>query len=328
MAEEKAVSLSSIAEFHKIPPHEFEKQYKEHLSEFKVWDQKDHADDWLLFGNNIGTHLSLDETSISNGELYTILTNKAKKGGKGTLVATVEGTATKDIARVFSMIPLEKRLLVQEVTLDFSASMEAAARSVFPHARITTDRFHVTQIVTEALQQIRITLRLDAMKEENALVKEARAAHTSYVPMTYANEETKKQLLARSRYLLFKPSNKWTPKQQTRSVILFTEFPDLEDGYKLSMQFRNFYETSTTKEEGEQRFNAWMKKVEEKKFDTFITAAEYLKNHLETVLNYFPGRSTNASAESFNAKLKGFRALLRGVRDTSFFLFRVSKLYA
>ena len=43
---------------------------------------------------------------------------------------------------------------------------------------------------------------------------------------------------------------------------------------------------------------------------------------------FFPDGATNTSAESFNAKLKGFRALVRGVRDVSFFLFRIEKLYA
>ena len=214
------------------------------------------------------------------------------------------------------------------MTLDFSASMEAAARTAFPNARIVTDRFHATQLVTEALQQMRISLRWDAIKEENRLTTEAKEAHTSYAPLVFQNGETKKQLLARSRYLLFKPTNKWTPKQHERSVILFAEFPELEDGYKLSMQFRSFYETSTTQEEGRECFGAWCKKVEEKNFDSFRAAAEYLRHHLETILNYFPSRSTNAGAESFNAKLKGFRALLRGVRDTKFFLFRVSKIYA
>ncbi|MGJ1350624.1 transposase [Sphingobacterium siyangense] len=46
------------------------------------------------------------------------------------------------------------------------------------------------------------------------------------------------------------------------------------------------------------------------------------------ILHYFDNRSTNASAESFNAKLKAFRSVFRGVRDTTFFLYRVMKLYA
>jgi hypothetical protein len=49
---------------------------------------------------------------------------------------------------------------------------------------------------------------------------------------------------------------------------------------------------------------------------------------METILNYFVNRNTNANAESFNAKIKLFRANLRGVTDTKFFLLRLEKLFA
>ncbi len=57
----------------------------------KVDIKKKHAEDWLLFGKNLGNYLSLDETSVSNGELYTILTNKSAKGKKGSIIAIVKG---------------------------------------------------------------------------------------------------------------------------------------------------------------------------------------------------------------------------------------------
>ncbi len=37
---------------------------------------------------------------------------------------------------------------------------------------------------------------------------------------------------------------------------------------------------------------------------------------------------TNAAAESFNAKIKAFRSQFRGVRNVTFFLFRLTKIYA
>ena len=54
----------------------------------------------------------------------------------------------------------------------------------------------------------------------------------------------------------------------------------------------------------------------------FNTAANSLNYHLETVLNFFKNRHTNANAESFNSKIKLFRANQRGVVDVKFFLFR------
>jgi hypothetical protein len=45
-------------------------------------ESKLHAKDWLIFPENLGKRLSIDETALSNGELYTILTNKAAKERK------------------------------------------------------------------------------------------------------------------------------------------------------------------------------------------------------------------------------------------------------
>ena len=51
--------------------------------------EREHADRWLVFPENVGERLSVDETSLSNGELYTVVTNKAAKGRKGAIVAIV-----------------------------------------------------------------------------------------------------------------------------------------------------------------------------------------------------------------------------------------------
>nr|WP_162034231.1 transposase [Chryseobacterium potabilaquae] len=72
----------------------------------------------------------------------------------------------------------------------------------------------------------------------------------------------------------------------------------------------------------------WFQEVEEIGFKSFNTLTKTLMNHYRDILNYFDNRSTNASAESFNAKIKNFRLQLRGVKDTTFFLFRLSKLFA
>jgi hypothetical protein len=102
------------------------RQYKEHLSDFKNWDAKSHAQEWLVFPENIGEHLSMvgersrtiDETSISQGELYTVVTNKAAHGGKGTVVAIVSGTESDKIIEALERIPEVIRSKVKEVTLD------------------------------------------------------------------------------------------------------------------------------------------------------------------------------------------------------------------
>ncbi|MGQ7871479.1 ISL3 family transposase, partial [Sunxiuqinia sp. sy24] len=113
----------------------------------------------MIFPDNIGTHLSIDETSLSNGELYTILTNKAAKGKKGALVAMVKGTKAEDVIEALRTIPLRARRKVKEITLDMAGSMGLIAKQCFPKAIRVIDRFHVQKLALDALQEIRIKHR-------------------------------------------------------------------------------------------------------------------------------------------------------------------------
>jgi hypothetical protein len=42
-----------------------ERHYKEHLSDFKNCEAKKHAEEWFVFPENTGEHLSIDETSLT-----------------------------------------------------------------------------------------------------------------------------------------------------------------------------------------------------------------------------------------------------------------------
>ena len=160
----------------------------------------DHAQDWLLFEDNIGESLSIDETSLSSGEVYTFLTNKAGKGRNGTLVAVVKGTKAEDVIQVVKKIDLSKRKTVKEITLDLSSSMMRIARAVFSKALITNDRFHVQKLYYNALDDMRIAYRWMARDKENGEIKEAKSKGKEYIPFRYSNGDTRKQLLARAKF--------------------------------------------------------------------------------------------------------------------------------
>jgi transposase len=322
------ISSNSLEKFYNIDGNHFGQQYKEHLSGYDKWEQKEHASKWMLFPDNIGTHLSLDETSLTNGELYTILTNKAAKGRKGALVAMIEGTQSETIIEVLKQIPEEYRNKVTEVTLDMAASMHKIVRKCFPKAVKVIDRFHVQKLAYDALQEMRIKHRWDAINEETNAIENAKSDDKKYVPELLANGDTRKQLLARSRYLLFKSGEKWTDKQKQRAKVLFELYPDLKEAYSLTHSLRMIFSKTTVKGVAYTKLAKWFNDVTDSGFKSFNTISATVYVHYPDILNFFDNRSTNASAESFNAKIKAFRAVLRGVTETSFFMFRLAKIYA
>lgn len=225
------MTCRTLEDFYHVDARTFEKQYKETLSDYRHWDQLEHADEWLLFPENVGPRLAIDESSLSNGELYTFVTNRDACTREQSLIAVVAGTKSEDVIAVLQRIDEDKREAVQEVTLDLSDSMRKIVRTAFPKASRVIDRFHIQKLACEAVQELRIKHRWDAIRQANDEMEEAKPCGRDYVPYRYLNGDTRKELLMRSRYLLFKSADKWTDRQKQRAAILFEEYPDIKTAY-------------------------------------------------------------------------------------------------
>ena len=322
------MTCRTLEDFYHIDGHTFEKQYKEVLSGYRVWDQLSHAEEWLLFPENIGERLAIDESSLSNGELYTFVTNRDAKTREGSLVAVVAGTKSEDVIAVLERIDEDRLNQVKEVTLDLSDSMRRIIINVFPKAQRVIGRFHIQKLACNALQDMRIAHRWDAIQQANDEMEEAKPCGEQYEPFRFPNGDTRKELLVRSRYLLFKSSDKWTKRQKERAAILFEEYPDLKKAYGLCHSLRMIFSKNTIKNVARVSMARWYNQVEEAGFKSFNTVAATFYEHYDEILNFYNNRSSNAMAECFNAKIKLFRANLRGVADKKFFLFRIANLYA
>jgi transposase len=311
----------SLERFYPIQGDQFERAYKEHLSGFTSWAEASHAQEWLLFPENMGPHLSIDETSLSRGELYTIISNKEAHGDKGSIVAIIKGTKIEDVINVLKKLS-------------------------------TLDRFHVQQLCSNAMQEVRVRIVREARKaeiqnrEDHTFKLKRRLAHRkkdktdkrgrkpnrkneAYKPDRLENGDTVIELLTRSRYLLMTSSDNWTDSQKTRARLLFERFPEMKTAYGLTHSLRMIFSNKeATKDSAAESLKRWYNKVTDYDNDAFNTVSATIYQREDEVLNYFVYRSTNASAESLNAKIKAFRAQLRGVIDVEFFLYRLSLLYA
>jgi len=234
-------------------------------------------------------YLSIDEVSLSKGELYTFVTNKKGKSKQGTMIASIKGTRSKDIIEVLEKLPLESRNRVKEITLDMAKNMEFSVKMAFPKANLVTDRFHVVKLVMESLQHLRIKQRWMELDKENKAILEAKKEGRKYKPIQLSNGDTPKQLLARSRYIIAKKTNVWTENQKQRATLLFKLYPHLQTAYKHTLEFRSIYE-NTDKLIAKERFDRWIEDTMEQKLETFYTTAKMQKllmlklNSLERIL--------------------------------------------
>ena len=334
------MSITVLAARNGLNGQTLRKQYKEKISGYREWDQLEHAEDYLLFPGNFGADMSLDETCLSNGEVYTVLTNKAAHGGKGALAAMVRGVATDTVSAILMKVPHKVRRRVRTVTTDLSSAMMLTVRNVFTKATLINDRFHVQRLVTDAIDQMRIACRWQVLAEENKAIREHRAKRKAartrtekdligeWEPERMENGETKPQVMVRSRHIMLMHKSKWNEQQKARATILFRMFPKLEKAYDIYLELVDIFNKKSKPGAARLNLARWYNKVEALGEDGFSKVIETFENHNATIVNYFEDRLTNASAESFNAKIKAFRIQFRGVGDIKFFMFRLATLYS
>lgn len=346
------ITISSLVRPYHIDGHNFGRAYINNLSGFADWDEAGHAEEWLLRPQNIGARLCIDETALSQGELYTFLTNPDGKARKGTLVAMVKGTKAEAVEAILKKIPFCQRLKVKEVTMDLSDTMSAIVSESFPCAKQTIDRFHAQRLAFDAMQEVRMQAKREAAKEQvqarkdfykqqdinkkrrkDKETKDPRGrkpdrANKAFRPFRYPNGDTKVELLTRVRYLLMVSPDKWTSSQHERWRLLKEHYPQITEAYNLTHAIRVCYnmDSSDMGKVMDSMYN-WYDRAIASPFEGCKAVAETIAEHMWEILHYFQSHSTNAFAESFNAVVKRFRAELRGVADIPFFIFRLSKIF-
>lgn len=280
---------------------------------------------------NLGPNLSIDDKNIS-GEGYTIIANK----DTGKIVLMIMTRKSKVICAVLAKIPLKKCLEVKTISKDLAENYDWVARTVFKHALRVADKFHVLVLGFEALQAVRVRFRQKVLTEEReAYEAEKELARNEKrkprkrvrVCKKYANGETKKEILARGRWLLFKRPKDWTIEQEARSKILFELFPEIQAAYEYLLIFRDFYDKECL-HEASVLLKEWIRpktQIDIPEMKNFVSTVE---RHEVEIMNYFITRQTNAFAESLNAKIQRFVISSYGFNDRDLFHFRLKKYFS
>ena len=104
-----------------------------------------------------------------------------------------------------------------------AGNMRFTVKKSFPNAILVIDRFRIQKLALDALQEIRTKDRWEAIDSENDAIENVSGKVLKHTPelilllLLLLHRDTLKQLLARSRYLLYKSSYKWTDNQSKKA---------------------------------------------------------------------------------------------------------------
>lgn len=102
---------------------------------------------------------------------------------------------------------------------------------------------------------------MEELEQKNRDTLEALEEGNTYKYELPSNGDTQKQLLARSRYLLFKSKTKWTLGQKERAEILFILYPNIEKVYNLAQGLTYIFENNTHEDVARLKLAHWYTKV-------------------------------------------------------------------
>jgi transposase len=71
-------TITNIASYFQVNSAKLQRHYKHQTSGYKQWEQLPHADDYLIFPENITEHISIDEVSLSKENYIPLLQIKIK----------------------------------------------------------------------------------------------------------------------------------------------------------------------------------------------------------------------------------------------------------
>lgn len=239
----------------------------------------------MLLADNLGACCSIDETSLCN-EVYTIVFNKAGHGKKGSVIAIVKRTKANVVSAVLKKISKSKREKVTEISMDFGDSMFSIAKQCF----LKTTIVNIVQRLCEGLEEMRLRFKrlavTESRKEAAAFAQDEdrkakqrayyrkkhprnkkerrgrkRIRKQKYKPTLLTNDETKVEMLTRSRNMLAQSGDKWGDSKKERARILFGQYPQMKEAYSLICKVRATFKSHIIRKEAKEKLHEWYKEV-------------------------------------------------------------------
>lgn len=228
--------------------------------------------------------ICIDETSFKRGQSYVTVVSDAI----ARRVIDVEDGRDGETVERFSYKLEEKGGKCERIHTfisDMSAPFISGKEFCFPNARLIIDKFHVKQLVLEAMDEVR--------KEEQG--KTAGKRKNS------------------GRKLLMIPETRQTEQQRAAVSLLSKKYPKTGRAYRMVQVLDEMYKCNRPEhaEKVFTRLTSWLKRS---RLAPMKKVANTLQKHKESILGYFFVRVTNAVAEGINSMIQSAKRRARGYR--------------
>lgn len=242
---------------------------------------------WLAADWSGVEKMGLDETAHLGGQKF--VTVFADAGAKKRVLLVTEGRDSSTVDVFASELEHHGGAAgqVKHVSLDMSAAFAKGVREHLPEAQQTFDRFHVTALANESVDEVR---RVEVKTEAGAGLKG-------------------------TRWLWLKNRNNLKRRERLEFKAIKDSKLKTARAYHLREMLQELWQQAD-KPAAERFFRRWHNWARRSRLKPVLRLAKTLRKHLAGILAWYDsGHHTNALLEGYNSLIQAAKARARGFRS-------------
>jgi len=198
---------------------------------------------------------------------------------RGRVIWAGEGRSGQTLHEFFDRIGPQAASNLEHVTMDMAAGYIGVVRERAPQAEIVFDRFHVAQLASNAVDEVR-----------RALVRQLRG--------TVAARPVKK-----TRWALLKNPSDLNAKQKGKLAALAALNSPLYRAYLLKESLAAALDYRQPRR-ARRALDGWLAWASRSRLEPFVRLARTIRQHRDDILRYIKLRLTNAVVEGINNRIR------------------------
>ena len=240
------------------------------------------------------TVIGIDEyKGNADGQIYQVIITDLRNH---SVVDILPKRDTRALIQYFKSFSKNAREQVKYIVMDMSPLFKLVVQTMFPHAHIVADRYHVCRLVDWALERVR-------KREQKQLVAHSR-------------------MLKYNRRILMKNPEKLTESEQVKLLEILRISEDLRQAYGLRLAFRKIFKIYSIPNI-ERYIQLWLKAVENSHLPEFSNFKVSFISWFPQIVNAFLLPYSNGFTEGCNNNIKVLKRISYGLRHFERFRVRI-----
>ena len=242
------------------------------------------------------TTLGIDEIALRKGHnAYVVIVSSKNKSGKLSVIAVLPNRLKETIKTFLESIPEPFKKTVNSVCTDMCDSFVQSACEIFGERVVVIDRYHVSKLYREPLDQLRIS-EMKRLKKELSVEE-------------YENLDNMMWIVRKRHECL-------SQVEKDQLALLYHYSPKLKCMHQAALKLTQIFNTHQTRKVALTKLNRWIDAVQKGGLSGFDGFIKTLTKYKSTILNYFKSRKNSGFVEGLNNKIKVLKRRCYGVFKT------------